>query len=440
MSLEIMRRIMVMRKFTELFITICKSQTYAILVIAFCSLLLLIFSFTGYRLSTNPRSRLITVERLLEAGTFAHSSPADTTPMEMSADAVMIKGSLYSSKPPLYPVILATEAWPVKLLTGWKFHEHQTFFARFLAFLNQIIPYLLFLFLALRFAIRTTSDRWTLILLMLSLSIGILPFAYTLDINNHTPGSLLLFFSFVILQKLLSGEANGMRSYAGLGILCGLMAMFELPGLLFALFFLGLAATADRKKTIAAAGAFLIPVLFSSYLFYIISGNPLPFYTQEGIYEYAGSFLEADRKIRTFTEPRINYLFHSLFGHHGMFVMSPVLLIGFAGLLSKMFTGGRGGRIMWIGIAICMVTIAGYVVFRTYNYGGWCIGMRWYILFMPLLMFAGLEILAKMAKTWPGRIAVLVLIAMALPHQYQALTDSAFVRSHWEIWLNELLQ
>lgn len=75
-------------------------------------------------------SRLITVERLVDAGTWAHSSPTDSTPFALSIDRIKIGDSFYSSKPPLYPLIMAGEVYLIKKITGMAFYLHKKTYIR----------------------------------------------------------------------------------------------------------------------------------------------------------------------------------------------------------------------------------------------------------------------------------------------------------------------
>lgn len=414
-------------------------QRPAMLIIVACLMLSIFFTFKSHRVSTNPRSRLITVERLLEAGTFAHYSENDTTPFELSADAVMIDHKLYSSKPPIYPTMMAIQSWPLKLITGWNFYERQKDFVRYLVIINQVLPYAAMLLVVLFLGMQMTEDRWTLAFLTAGMSIGLLPFAYVPVINNHVPAAIMLMVAYAVFYFIRhkGWESNG--AFFGFGLLAGMAGMFDLPGLAFVAIFTGLLALHRPRKTWLVLAGITVPILISISLFYGISGSPLPFYLQKGLYNYEGSFLAEDRAIRTFTEPRLNYLFHSILGHHGILTMSPVILIGIIGLVSGVVKK-EASRMEFAGIGLFVLAVLVFVVSRTYNYGGWCMGMRWYILFMPLLMFCGIRIVEKLAQNWPGRIALTILIAGALSHMYEAGMTTAFKRGSWDLWWESMLQ
>ncbi len=81
-------------------------------VVLVASLLLVGFALAKHRLGANARSRFITVERVVDAGTLA----LDGTRFASTIDAVKINGKMYSTKPPLYTWLMIAEVWPMRHL------------------------------------------------------------------------------------------------------------------------------------------------------------------------------------------------------------------------------------------------------------------------------------------------------------------------------------
>src|SRR5436190_23510608 len=95
-------------------------------------------------------------------------------------------------------------------------------------------------------------------------------------------------------------------------------------------------------------------------------------------------------------EGRADYAFHMLFGHHGLFSLSPIWFLAVAGMV-------WGGRNVWrrgptaaappaaaeltmlatLALALTAVVFAFYL-FNSNNYGGWTIGLRWLMWLTPL--------------------------------------------------------
>jgi len=64
-------------------ILVWKENSSHYYIIFGATLVLIVFSFMRQRNLTNTRSRMITVERLVEKGTFIHRSDADSTPIQI---------------------------------------------------------------------------------------------------------------------------------------------------------------------------------------------------------------------------------------------------------------------------------------------------------------------------------------------------------------------
>ncbi|MCB9231136.1 MAG: hypothetical protein H6581_05720 [Bacteroidia bacterium] len=406
-----------------------------VLLILAAGIVLVIFTFTRNRLTTNPRSRIITVERLVDAGTWVHSNGTDSSRFEPSIDAVMVEENRFSSKPPNYPLLMFLEAKPLAWLTGWNFFDKQVFFVHYLVLLNQVLPYLLMLWMALVFARQFTRDNFTLSWLMLCLSLGILPFGYAVTITNHTPAAVLYFLAFFLSYQILHGEAQkSWKHYAVLGLILGYAGSIELPGLVFGGIFGVQLLLKNPRLALLTAACGLLPFVIQSVILYQISGSIKPFYLQSGVYYYEGSYWLHPESHDLTHEPKLIYAFHVLLGHHGLFSMSPVLVLG---LLGGIFWKNRYNlpHARFFGLLLGgMALLVIYFVFRTYNYGGWCIGMRWFIHFMPILMFMGLPVIEKLGKSHWGKGLLGLLLLISLVPNLQALQKEAFVRSWLELW------
>lgn len=416
--------------------TLLRANPFPSAVIGLALILLLHFTFSNHRDSTNPRSRMITVERLLEAGTWAHETPTEKSPFEPSIDAIMVGEKRFSSKPPLYPLIMAAQAWPIRVLTGWNYFEKQHFYLHYAVILNQVLPYIFMLILALAFARRFTQDQWTLSLLMLVMSIGLLSFAYLPTLNNHTPAAVFLFLAaYLLYTMLIEGKMTNKRSL-WLGLTLGLAFTFDLPSGIFAFLFVLLLASKSKQKALWASLAAFLPVAVSAYLFYLVSGKPTPFYLQKELYDYAGSYWNNQESLDLLAEPKWLYAFNALLGHHGILSMSPVLILSLLPILPTDSWKRKLPRYFLESILLGSGVVVAYIISTTHNYGGWTIGMRWFIVFMPLLAFTGLPVIQLLAKHWWGRALVVLLAFAGFWITVDALILEAFIRGHWEqLWM-----
>ena len=385
----------------------------------------------GWTLTTNPRSRIITVERLVDAGTWAHVAPGDTTPFELSIDRVVVGDRSYSSKPPLYPLIMAVQAKLVKKVSGFPFYKHYKDYSRILLILNQVIPYLWMLYLILAFLQRKAEHPWTVWFILLALGPGMLAYAYAATINNHTPAAVLLTLCFLLWERMVYTKQESWWRYCLLGLMGGLAFSFELTGGFVAAWWIILAARRNFPMALLAGVAFLIPVLISLALYHYLSGVWKPFYLQPNLYDYDGSYFRSDYWYSLKETSKLKYFWHMTVGFRGLFSMTPLLLLAIIGWGKFSFWQGKYFRWEFLGVVLGAVALGLFILVRTSNYGGDCIGMRWFICFSPLLILGGLPLFDRMMQTqWKW--LCWAAWAWSIPWTINALFEEAFVIGWFE--------
>ncbi len=405
----------------------------------FLFLLLIFFTFLRVRNSDNTRSRIITVERLVERGSFAHVAPGDTTPFPLSIDAVMVGDRMYSSKPPVYPLIMAGEAWLIKKMTGWGFYAHRKDYIRFLTVINQVIPYMIVVLVALAMASWYYPDRRTLLFLLLMMTVASLPYGYSVTINNHLPAAVSFFIFFYLVWLIRYQGREDYGSYILAGIFAGLGAVSDLPGLALALAGLYILFKKDSVKSILSLLILLSFLAISAFVFWKITGSIKPIYLQGDLYHYSGSYWDQRMAFDRLKESRWRYLFHITFGHHGLFSVTPVLLLSLWSLIRLSIRKDWEIWSMLKLFSLAILSIFLFVLFRTNNYGGYAIGMRWFLLFMPILTFAASPLVAHLSRRKAGILIISVLILSSIPAVAEALYYEAFYRSWLDrLWLGNL--
>ena len=404
-------------------------------LIAGATVILIIFTFTRTRLTTNPRSRIITVQRVLDKGTFAHKTPTDSAAYPLSKDMVKLGDNYYSSKPPIYPLIMIAEMWvPVKL-SGDEFKAHDRTWIRILTLINQVFPFGLMLIVALAWLGQQVRDRWTLSFMMIALSFGSLVFAYAVTLNNHTPAAICYVLAFWWVWRIREGGDLRWKTFIALGLACGIGAMLDLTAAFVGLVLMGAALLKDPKRTTLAGLAAFIPVLITMICFFNLSGSVLPFYLQPETYHFDGSWWDQKTGIDALQEPKWQYLFNVLFTHHGLFSLSPLLLTGAATIIIPRFRRKLSDQKLVWALLGGMAIVIGVIVYKTGNYGGYCVGMRWFIAFMPLLMLMGWPLVSELgSKPW-GRIVLLILLIWSVAIIWEPIYYEAFIQSWFEkLW------
>lgn len=396
-------------------------QRGVVWVCAFAMLVLGVFTFTKHRVGQNVRSRYVTVERFVDEGTMSHVDAS-------SIDTVQVNGKYYSSKPPNYSLILSAEAYVVKASSGWSLAEHERFYLTFLIILNQIIPYAFVLWATMLFVVRYSKSDWTRIYAAIAVTFGVLPFGYAVTLNNHTPTAFFLVLALIVLVRMRHEGHDDWRHAFVLGLLCSMAASFELSAGAFAVAFILLAGK-PRSIAIALAGA-LVPALPTMVTCYLISGKVLPFYLQKNLYHFPGSYWDAPRNSDALDQPKWLYAFNALLGWKGLFSLSPVLALGFVGIWQTVRERGQLWREM-LATGLASLLIIVYIIVTTNNYGGSCMGMRWYSNFAPLLVLAALPALDRMSTSKRGRVIAYVLLAISSEIVIESLIMSAFKNGGW---------
>jgi hypothetical protein len=196
------------------------------------------------------------------------------------------------------------------------------------------------------------------------------------------------------------------------GFLMGLASVIDIgPGVAFSVGFalyILLYLRSIRMLLLFGLGA-LPPLALHCLVQYTLWGSVLPVQMLKGTAtkDYAGSYWDAKLAPDCWRIPRSYYWLLTLFSGRGLFVLSPILLVGSAALAgdigrsvrrAQQTPGWRGavkaaGAAAAPGYAACSVLfgIIFYLVYTSFltptNFNGSCFGMRYYVGFMPILAF-----------------------------------------------------
>lgn len=137
---------------------------------------------------------------------------------------------------------------------------------------------------------------------------------------------------------------------------------------------------------------------------------------------------------------RMVYAFHVLFGHHGIFSLTPIWIFSLAGMFAMVFGYKFGGRfeMRWLGgLAIMLsVVVIGFYLRRPIvdcNYGGVTSGLRWAFWLIPFWLVTMLPVVDWLAKTNWGKFICYALLAISI------LSASYSAYNPWvQPWLYEI--
>jgi len=374
-------------------------------------------------LSVNDGSRWDTVWSLVERGTYI----IDEAPWQ-TIDKVKREGHFYSSKPALLPTIVAGEYWLVKKAFGWKLPERADSVVHLTLFLINILPLCLMVWLYAGFLDRYVADYWWRAFWLVAAAFGTYLTSYTITFNNHSIAAASAFFALWAVWQIVQrwggagevGEAERGECwwhYALAGFFSAFCVCNEQPSGLFALALFGYLLSRRPKATLLwFVPAAAVPTVAFFVTQYLSTGGFLPvyLYRHTELYHYEGSYWNEPKGIDAISEPKHIYLFHMLFGHHGVFSLTPLFLFSLVSVILY-FRGyiRELGLLHWLA-AVLTVLIAAFYVKTTNNYGGMCNGFRWMFWLIPLWLLVAPLGVKQYGDDRGARFLALVCLAVSV--------------------------
>src|SRR5205823_5485400 len=189
-------------------------------------------------------------------------------------------------------------------------------------------------------------------------------------------------------KDVRSSILNPPSSFLLAGFFAGFTACSELPATSFLVSLFLILFWHDAKKALMLyLPAAALPIAFFFLTNYWAIGQFKPAYGEFGgpWYEYEGShWLTKPGEVRHgidfayLYESKAAYAFHVLLGHHGLFSLTPIFLLGLAGAVITLVCLARGttpgrrpGLIAGLTMMLLLVVIGFYVGINNRNYGGW---------------------------------------------------------------------
>ncbi len=405
-------------------------------------------TFVGW----NDISRWCTVWGLLERGTYAIDEcpwQAWTQDKVYAPRAAAGGGTsakhFYSSKPPLLPTAIACLLYPLRAASGIPLEAevhlggpplpaYILYFKPIILLLN-VLPFGIFLVLYARLLDRHAASDWSWFISLFVATWGTQLFAFTDALSNHTIGAFCAFFAAYSALRIWEGGTGDGYPFALAGFFGALCACNELPATLFGcLIFIELFARDPRRTLLYFVPAACVPCLAFLAIQYLAFGSLIPAYGRPEWYLYEGSYWANPQGNDLLAEPKPIYLFHMVAGHHGMFSLTPILLLSAYSL--ALCLRGRSDRLSALARVTGVSTAAmlAFYTWRTHNYGGISQAPRWLLWLFPLwlaLLPQGLDAVRDRPRI--RRLALAAVFASAFSVGY------ALQGSWSKPWLQQLL-
>lgn len=379
--------------------------------------------------NANTGSRYATIEALVDHGTYH----IDKSRYVRTIDKYKAGPNYISSKPPVLPTFGAGVYWVYQKLTGETIARQEGAVVRTVSLFTGGLCHLLFLVYFYRLCCLLLQRQLAIAASMAAACFAYLGVGYATHINNHSTAAALAIVGIYYAYRIRQGRDARWWHWPVCGFVLGVLPAIDLPGLAITALISLYLLTHDWKKTLLWFAPALLPALITHLaLTYQISGSFKPFYLNSALKTFKGFHFRNPGGIDGLREPKHIYAFNVLVGHHGVFSMTPLYLFGLWELIRSL----RHRRYFAESLVSAGAVLAffGFFIFRTRNYGGWCVGMRWLVPIMPLLLlYFGLW-LDRVRVTRPLWAVVLLAFSVSCFHVQDALT-SPFQFSVWHNWL-----
>ena len=380
--------------------------------------------------SANDRSRWCTVWSLVERNTF-QIDEIDAKPGWGTIDKVRYKDHFYSTKPPLLSVAVAGVYKGLKSVFGLDLLKQTDVTCQSILLIVNWLPLTIAYVLLARILAKSTENLTARLLANATFCFGTLVPSYATTLNNHSVAAVFLVLCLAPTIRILSGSGVIKRNFLFAGFWAALVPCHELPGALFGAALFVMLARKDFALTAKYfVPAALVPLAAYFATIYWCAGTWKPFYLSYGTelyeYEFEGiqSYWMSPRGMDQSLDGPLAYCFHCVFGHHGIFSLSPVfLLIGVSLATKSKWKDSPVASVIWLGLGLS-VAVLGFYLTRTdnYNYGGNTFGLRWMIWLVPFWVLALVPAFESLSEKKSGLAIVLVLLGIST---YSALSAAS---------------
>lgn len=392
-------------------------------------------------LSANDRSRWCTLRALVEPDMRVEGAPfaIDKVIEQPRWDTIdMVKrpnGHFYSSKPPVFPALLAGEYWVLYNVFGLSLADDPYTTGRIILVTVNVVPLLLYFLLLARLAERLGTTDWGRIFVVATGCLGTFLTTFSVVLNNHVPAAVMAMIGLYAGYRIWAEGERRPRYFIAAGFFTALLVATELPALAMAALLSCLLLWRAPRRTLCGyvpAAAVVTVAFFAVNWLAYESLKPPYAHRKPGDNWYDYTYQRNGKTYESYWnnpvgvdrgEPSVaRYGLHVLVGHHGVFSLSPVWCLSVAGLLAWLRRRGtpQFDLAVFIG-GITMVCLLFYV-FQTEgnrNYGGMTSGLRWMFWLAPLWLVAMLPAADWSAlAAWRRGLALLLLAGSALSVSY----------------------
>jgi len=363
-------------------------------------------------MSWNVSSRMAAIESLVNRGTLV----IDASPFH-TGDKYMYDGHFYSDKPPLLTLAGAGIALVLRAAHVDIVHQSRIFLVAItlgtVALSFGIVNVALFVLL-----VRYGFDRdWALGVATIA-GFATLAFPFATSMINHVPAAAVLMCALVALSHSrmhgsIGGTATaGFAFAAAIGIDTSYVIFFVLAPIVLGRARIGVYLAYAVGALPIFAGLAIANMAFS--------GHVQPPDTNAALFDWPGSLFAnghiagtiAHRSLGDF----VTYGFGLIFGSHGLFLYSPILVVGTYALVVALRSRATSSelRSMLIFVAISVPAYVTSAIVGTIDFGGYSYGTRTFVGVSMLLCIplGTLGSTLRARPTWRSLFLIIVAVSM----------------------------
>jgi hypothetical protein len=389
-------------------------------------------------LSANDRSRWMTVRSLVEHGTYEIDNIVGQ-PTWDTIDMVQHRGRdgelhLYSSKPPLLATLIAGEYWLIHRLTGWTLGDHPYEIGRAMLVTVNVLPLAVMFVVIAWMAERLGTTDFGRVFVIAVAAFGTFLTTFAVVLNNHLPAAVSAAVALFALVKIGYDGERRWQFFALAGLAAAFAAACELPALAFLAAVGLMLAWRSLRWTLLGftpAAAVVAAAFFATNWIAHASLRPPYMHRSEtdpldNWYHYTYTVNGEEKQSYWLNRQGIDigeptkatYALHVLVGHHGIFSLTPVWLLGIIGIFQWLVGRDSFRRELAAMVGaltvICLVFYIGMRPQEDRNYGGMTSGFRWMFWFAPLWLVTMLPAVDRLARSAAGMLLAGVLLCFSV--------------------------
>lgn len=310
--------------------------------------------------------------------------------------------------------------------------EDRYFVVRTMLVLLNLIPIVFCWVLLSRLVERFGTSDWGRIFCVAFICFGTFLSTFIVTLNNHIPAMICVTISSYTAVRIFFDGEKRLRYFAAAGLFGVFAFACDMPAIAFG-FVLGclLLWKFPRQTLIGFVPAAII--VFAGFFVtnYIAHHDIRPAYGNKDWYffEYQRNPDKNSQPVKSYwhnpqgvdkgEKSRLVYFLHATIGHHGLFSLTPVWILSFAGIFMWLFKKDdiKLRLTAAIILAISLVVISFYLLLMGQNqrsYGGVSSALRWLFWLIPLWCVPLVGAADKLSNYTIGRGICLILLILSI--------------------------